>query len=157
MLLFDELHIAPSTNLYSIPPTMVKTSVWSDIENQPGYCPNSKYMYQITYMSIMFTWDTITTLTLSSRPRQRPARVRAKREARESRLMLLRVWESVREWTFTFPSELPLWELESKWISKFLESDCRGQKPLDYGVPYIIRKLLEHRCLKWACMTHLGD
>jgi hypothetical protein len=26
---------------------------------------------------------------------------------------------------------------------------------LDWGVPYIIRKYLERRCLKWARMTHL--
>jgi hypothetical protein len=59
MMLLDMLHTAPSTNLYSIPPpTMVKTSVWPDIENQPRYCPGCKYMYQITYVSILFTWDT---------------------------------------------------------------------------------------------------
>jgi hypothetical protein len=26
---------------------------------------------------------------------------------------------------------------------------------MDRGVPYIIGNLLELRCLKWACMTHL--
>jgi hypothetical protein len=26
---------------------------------------------------------------------------------------------------------------------------------MDWGILYIIRKLLERRCLKWACMTHL--
>jgi hypothetical protein len=26
---------------------------------------------------------------------------------------------------------------------------------MDWGVPYIIGNLLEPRCLKWACMTHL--
>ncbi len=26
---------------------------------------------------------------------------------------------------------------------------------MDWDIPYIIRKLLEHRCLKWAHMTHL--
>jgi hypothetical protein len=26
---------------------------------------------------------------------------------------------------------------------------------LDWDVLYIIEKLLKHRCLKWACMTHL--
>jgi hypothetical protein len=29
------------------------------------------------------------------------------------RLTLLGVQKSVREWTFTFPSELPFWDLES--------------------------------------------
>ncbi len=32
----------------------------------------------------------------------------------------------------------------------------QGQNPLDWGVYYIIGKLLEHRCLKWALTTHLG-
>ncbi len=26
---------------------------------------------------------------------------------------------------------------------------------MDWGIPYIIGNLLEHRCLKWALMTHL--
>jgi len=59
MLFFDGLHTTPSTNLYSIPPpTMVKTNVWPDIENQPEYCPSFKYMYPITYVLILFTWNT---------------------------------------------------------------------------------------------------
>jgi hypothetical protein len=33
--------------------------------------------------------------------------------------------------TFTFPRKLPLWELESRWTSEFLESDCRGQNSMD--------------------------
>jgi hypothetical protein len=39
--------------------------------------------------------------------------------------------------------------------SEFLKNNCKGQNPLDWGFPYIIRKLLEHRCPKWARMTHL--
>ncbi len=61
-------------------------------------------------------------------------------------------WEN---WTSTLPSELPLWELESQWILKSLESHGRGQNTSDWRVPYIIEKLLERRCLNWACMTHL--
>ncbi len=75
------------------------------------------------------TWC-VTTLTLGSRAKQRLTRVRAKREARESPFMLLGMEESVREWTLTPPSEFPLWELESWWTSKFLESDCRGSEPI---------------------------
>jgi len=41
-----------------------------------------------------------------------------------------------------------------KW-APILESDYRGQNPLDWKVIYIIGKLLKRRCLKWACMTHL--
>ncbi len=63
--------------------------------------------------------------------------------------------ESVREWTFTLPSELPLWELESRWTLESLGSSCRGQNPLDWRVPYIIGNILKLRCLKWARTTHL--
>ncbi len=54
----------------------------------------------------------------------------------------------MREWTFTLPNE-------SRWIPESSENDCKGQNPLIWRVPYIIKKLLEHRCLKWARMTHL--
>jgi hypothetical protein len=30
-----------------------------------------------------------------------------------------------------------------------------GQNSLNWKFPYIIRKLLECKCLKWACITHL--
>jgi len=55
----------------------------------------------------------------------------------------------------TLPSELPFWELKSRWTPKFSKSDCKGQNPLDWGVLYIIRKVLKLKCLKWACMNHL--
>jgi hypothetical protein len=61
----------------------------------------------------------------------------------------------VKEWTSTLPNELSLGELKSWWTPKFLESDCRGQKSLDWGVFYIIEKLLELKCLKWVRMAHL--
>jgi hypothetical protein len=70
--------------------------------------------------------------------------------------MFPKMWESVKEWTPTFPSELPLWEQESWWTPECSKSDCRGQNPLDWRVIYIIGKLLKLRCLKWARMTHLG-
>jgi hypothetical protein len=49
----------------------------------------------------------------------------------------------VREWILTLPSELPLWELESRWTPKSLEKNYRGQNPLDSKIPYIIENLLE--------------
>jgi hypothetical protein len=61
----------------------------------------------------------------------------------------------VREWTLTLLRELQLWELESQWTLEFLESNCRGQNLIDRRVLYIIKKLLECRCLKWDRMTHL--
>ncbi len=45
------------------------------------------------------------------------------------------------------------WNLSG--LSKFLESDCRGQNPSHWKVFYIIEKLLKRKCLKWAYMTHL--
>jgi hypothetical protein len=77
------------------------------------------------------------TLALGSQPRQGFVKVWAKYEARESHFMLLGMQESVREWTLTFPSELPLWDwslgglpnlqkaivaVKTHWIEKFLIS-----------------------------------
>jgi len=90
----------------------------------------------------------VATLALGSRPRRGLARLQAKREAREWR----KVW---REWTLTLPKELPLWKLESRWTPECSKNDCKGQKPMAQGVLYTIEKLLKHRCLKWARMTHL--
>jgi len=39
--------------------------------------------------------------------------------------------------------------------SQIFKERLQGQNPLDCKVPYIIEKLLECRCLKWAHMTHL--
>jgi hypothetical protein len=55
----------------------------------------------------------------------------------------------------TLLMELPLWKLESWWIPECLESNCKGQNPMDWEVLYIIWKILKLKCLKWACMTHL--
>jgi hypothetical protein len=92
---------------------------------------------------------------LGSQPRQGLVKVWAKSEAQKSHFMLPKVLENVREWTFTLPSELPLWNLESRWTPKSLESNFKGQNPLDWRVPYIIKNLLERKCLKWTYMTHL--
>jgi hypothetical protein len=45
--------------------------------------------------------------------------------------------------------------MESRWTSKTSESDCRGQNSMTCGVIYIIGKILERRCLKWARIAHL--
>jgi hypothetical protein len=62
----------------------------------------------------------------------------------------------MREWTLTLPRQLPLWEMESQWTPETLESDCKGQNSMACDVLYIIGKLLERRCLKWACLAHLN-
>jgi hypothetical protein len=102
----------------------------------------------------------VATLALGWPPRQGFTKVQAKNETQKSHFMFLGMWESVKEWTSTLQSELPLWELESRWTPKgfleSLESDCRGQNPLEWKVSYIIRKLLERKCLKWIHVTHFG-
>jgi hypothetical protein len=45
-----------------------------------------------------------------------------------------KVKESVKEWTFTLPRELPPWELESRWIFECSKSNCKGQNPMDWEV-----------------------
>jgi hypothetical protein len=45
--------------------------------------------------------------------------------------------------------------MESQWTPKTLGSNFRGQNSLDYGVLYIIEKLLECKCPKWARIAHL--
>jgi hypothetical protein len=62
---------------------------------------------------------------------------------------------SVREWTPTLPSEFQLWKLESQWTLESLENDCKRQNSLDLRITYTIQNLLERRCLKWFCITHL--
>ncbi len=43
-----------------------------------------------------------------------------------------------------------------KWTLEFLESNYRGQNSMNWGIPYIIGKILKRRCLKWVRMTHLN-
>jgi hypothetical protein len=45
--------------------------------------------------------------------------------------------------------------MESRWTPKISEIDLRGQNSMACGVFYIIGKLLERRCLKWARTAHL--
>jgi len=78
----------------------------------------------------MGKWCGVATLTLGSWPRQGLVRLWDKKEAREAHLIHSGVQESVREWTLTLLSELPLWELESWWTSEFSRNDCKGSKPI---------------------------
>ncbi len=61
----------------------------------------------------------------------------------------------MREWTLTLPRQLPLWGMEFRWTSEISESNCRGQNLMACDIFYIIGKLLERRCLKWARIAHL--
>jgi hypothetical protein len=122
-----------------------------------GHCSMPSPNTNSCYMGCLTRCLCVTTLALGSWPRQRLAKVWAKSEAQESHFMLPRGWEmgECENWTSTLPNELPLWELESRWTPKFSESDFKGQNPLDWGVLYNIRKFLERKCQKWACIIHL--
>jgi hypothetical protein len=45
--------------------------------------------------------------------------------------------------------------MESRWTPEISETDLRGQNSMACGVLYIIGKLLELKCLKWARIAHL--
>jgi hypothetical protein len=72
----------------------------------------------------------VTTLALGSRPRQGVTRLWAKKKTRESHHMLLGVPNSVREWTFTLPSEFPCWELEPQMDFRIFKVRLQGSKPI---------------------------
>jgi hypothetical protein len=77
----------------------------------------------------------VATLALGSRPMQGLARLQVKREARKSHHMYVlgsaKGAKSVREWTFTLPSELPLWELDSQMDSQIFKARLEGSKPIN--------------------------
>jgi len=66
-----------------------------------------------------------------------------------------KVQKSVRERTFTLPSELPCWELESQWTPECSKNDCKGQNSMALVFLHTIKKLLKCKCLKWVRITHL--
>jgi hypothetical protein len=66
------------------------------------------------------------------------------------------MWESVKEWTHTLLSGLPLWELESWWTPRFLESNLEGRNSFDWRLPYTIRNFLKCRCLKWGHIIYFS-
>jgi hypothetical protein len=46
--------------------------------------------------------------------------------------------------------------MEFQWTLESSEANSRGQNSLDWKDPYIVEKLLEFKCLKWARMSSLG-
>jgi hypothetical protein len=46
--------------------------------------------------------------------------------------------------------------MESRWTLKTSKSNFKTQNSMDCGVFYIIEKLLERRCLKWARIAYLN-
>jgi len=67
----------------------------------------------------------VATLALDSRPRQGFARLWAKNET-GSHTTYSRECESVWGNEHSHPQGVPLWELESRWILKSSEDDCKG-------------------------------
>jgi hypothetical protein len=129
-----------------------------DIES---VCLQARYCYfkmpeflkmPLCYVTITNLWHCYRNFNLGLVIKARACEGVGQERTLESHFMLPEVQESVREWTPTLPNKLPLWELESH---KFSGGDCKGQNSLDLEDPSIIGKLLEHRCPKWACMTHL--
>jgi hypothetical protein len=97
---------------------------------------SSSVVFQIFIIFFNIHYD-VATLALSLRPRQGLVRLWAKKEAQKSYLMFPGVQKSVREWTFTLPSELPFgnWSpnglpnlqkaiagFKTHWIEKFFIS-----------------------------------
>jgi len=106
------------------------------------------------HILIFILIETIATLALGLRPRYGFARLRAKKET-ESHTTYSRECERVWGNEPSHPQGVPLWELESWWTPEFSKDDCKGQTSMVLDIPYIIGNILERRCLKWACITHL--
>jgi hypothetical protein len=45
--------------------------------------------------------------------------------------------------------------MESQWIPETLKNNFRGQNSMACGALYIVRNLLECKCLKWVHIAHL--
>jgi len=108
-----------------------------------------------SFVSIKLVVVVIATLALGSRLRQRLARGWAKRKP-WSHISCSQECKRVQG---NKPSHSQrcshFGKLDSQWTLEFLESDCKGQNPMDWVVFYTIEMVLELRCLKWAWMTHL--
>ncbi len=98
----------------------------------------------------------VTIVTLGSRPKQRLAKVQVRVKPTSH---MSCSWKRRRVWGNEPPhsqanSHFGSWSLDR--LLNFQRVIVGGQDSLDWRVPYIIGKLLEHTCLKWAHMTHLG-
>ncbi len=96
----------------------------------------------------------VTTLALGSRLRQGFRKLQAKRGAR-NHTMCSRECERMWANEPSHPQGSSTLRVKIPVDSRISEGDCKGQNSMDWRVPYIIENILELRCLKWACMTHL--
>jgi hypothetical protein len=117
---------------------MMNSMCHVSISNWAGY--HIKWHVENSKAKKKHVWQwliVVVTLTLGSWPKLGLAKVRAKREARESHLMFSGVRKSVREWTFTLPrsSQFGSWNLggfpnfqraivrvNTRWIEEFFIS-----------------------------------
>jgi len=74
----------------------------------------------------------------------------------ESHFMLLGVWENVKEWTPTLPSELTL-GVGLLMDSQIFKERLQESKPIRTKSSLYHWKSHGRRCLKWAHMPHLGS
>jgi hypothetical protein len=72
----------------------------------------------------------VATLNLSLQPRQRGYKVAGQEGGQKSLHMFPGVQIVWREWTFTFPNELPLWELKSQMDSQIFKAQLQRSKPI---------------------------
>jgi hypothetical protein len=112
---------------------------------------------QWRHWPLLLVGENVVTLALGSQPKQRIARLWAKKETRESYHMLLgvkRVWGSK-------PSHSQVnsyggsWS--SKWTPKSSKYNYKGQNLMAWSVFYIIEKILKRRCLQCALIAHLDQ
>jgi hypothetical protein len=97
----------------------------------------------------------IVTLTLGSQLRQGLTKVRAKKEAQKSHLMLPKSVGECEGMNLHIPKKAPTLGVGVPMDSQIFREQLQGSNPLDWSVLYINRKILEQRCLKWAHMIHL--
>jgi hypothetical protein len=64
--------------------------------------------------------------------------------------------KNVKESTLSLPSEFSWWQLESQMDFRNFIEWFLGQNSMACGFFYIIGKLLERKCVKWACIAHLN-
>jgi hypothetical protein len=96
----------------------------------------------------------VTTLALVHNQGKGVARLRAKKETRESHHMLpgvQKVWGNEPSHS-QVNSHVGSWS--PKWTPESSKRDYRGQNPLPRRVLYIIGKILKVLCLKWVCIAH---
>ncbi len=113
---------------------------------------NGWKIYQ--YRSILLFMFFVTTLALSSWPKQRGCKGAGQEEAQESH-HTLRECGKCEGVNLHTPKATPTLGDGVPGPPETSENDLKGQNSIACGVPYIIRNLLERRHLKWARIAHL--